>query len=144
MALRRALAGLVAVGMTVLAAGSAEALSWRRATCSEFRQSALDHDALVRATVARTWNPRTSEEQWSSEVEARVKEGITGRGLPRGQRLIYTAQVSEISGVQFGFIPAEGEEIVLFLNRGSDRRWAVASTMTAADYDLYWVRRCAF
>lgn len=141
---RRALAGLLAVGAAVMAAGSADALSWRRATCNEFRSAALDHDALVRARVARTWDLRAGEEQWTSEVEATVRESIAGRGLPRGIPIVYTARVSEISGVQFGFIPKEGDEVILYVNRGDDRRWSATSAVSAADFDRYWVPRCAF
>jgi len=138
----RALAALVALCVAV-PAGGAGALSWSRASCETFQRSTLDHAAVVRARVARTWNPREGEEERSAEVEATVREAITGR-LPRGSALTFKARASEISGVQFGFIPAEGDEIILFIDRDADRRFFVKWTMPAREWDAYWVRRCAF
>jgi hypothetical protein len=140
---RHARFGLLAGCATVLAAGAADALSWSRQGCDAFRRSALDHDAFVRATVVRTWDHRASEEQRSAEVETRVKETILGR-LPRGMSMVFTATESEIGGMPFGFIPAEGVETVLFVDRDADRRWVVKSAMTADEYDRDWVPRCAF
>lgn len=144
---RRALFGLLAVGAAVFAAGAADAMSWSRASCDEFRRSALDRDAVIRARVARTWDQRAGEEQWTSQVDATTREGITG-GVPRGTSLVFTATAVEIGGVRFGFIPAVGEDIILFLDRDLDRapgrRWVVKSSMTAKEYDRYWVPRCAF
>lgn len=140
---RRALAGLLVVGAAVLSAGSAQALSWSRASCEEFRQSVLDHDAFVRASVVRTWDHRTGEDWSSAEVETRADEAILGR-VPRGLTMVFTATASEISGTQFGYIPTEGEEAVLFLDRDPGRPWVVRSAMSAEHYDRYWVPRCAF
>ncbi|ATQ41018.1 hypothetical protein [Caulobacter mirabilis] len=140
---RRALAGLLAVGATILVAGSADALSWSRPSCEEFRRSLLDGDAFVRARVSKTWDLKVEEEQRSSKVEAAVREAILGQ-YPRGARVAFTAREVEFSGVQFGFIPAEGDEIMLVLDQRSGRRWTVNSTMTAAEYEQYWVPRCGF
>ena len=86
----------------------------------------------------------SSVQDWSSaEVEARVDETILGR-VPRGMTMVFTATVSEISGVQFGSIPAEGDEAVLFLDRDRDRRWLVKSAMAARDYERDWALRCGF
>lgn len=58
--------------------------------------------------------------------------------------MMFTATATEINGVQFGYIPAEGDEAVLFLDRDRDRRWIVKSAMAAKDYDRDWALRCAF
>ncbi len=140
---RRALLASFATAGAVLAAGGAEALSWSRASCEAFRQSVLDHDAFVRASVVRAWDHRAGEAWSSAEVEITVDEPILGR-VPRGATMMFTATATEINGVQFGYIPAEGDEAVLFLDRDRDRRWIVKSTMTARDYDRDWALRCAF
>lgn len=140
---RRTLLAPVAVGVTLLTPGGAEALSWSRASCDEFRQSVLDHDAFVRASVVRAWDHRAGEEWSSAEVEVAVDEPILGR-VPRGTTMVFTATAEEISGTQFGYIPAEGDEAILFLDRDPGRPWVVKSVMTATDYDRYWVLRCAF
>jgi len=139
----RALLASVAVGATMLTAGGADALSWSRPSCAAFRQSALDHDALIRARVIRTWDHRAGEDWLSAEVEVKVEEAILGR-VPRDVTMVFTAQATEINGTQFGYIPAEGGEAILFLDREPGRRWVVKSAMTAREYDRYWVRRCGF
>lgn len=134
---------LVALGATALTAGVADALSWSRASCEAFRRSVLAHDAFVRVNVVTARDHRAGEDWSSAEVEARVDETILGR-VPRGMTMVFTATVSEISGVQFGYIPAEGDEAVLFLDRDRDRRWLVKSAMAARDYDRDWALRCGF
>ena len=140
---RRVLLATVATAGAVLSAGGAEALSWSRASCEAFRQSVLDHDAFVRASVVKAWDHRAGEDWSSAEVEARVNETILGR-IPRGMTMMFTATATEINGVQFGYIPAEGDEAVLFLDRDRGRRWVVKSAMAAKDYDRDWALRCAF
>ena len=140
---RRALLATVAVGATVLAAGGAGALSWSRASCDEFRQSVLDHDAFVRASVVRAWDHRAGEEWLSAEIEVAVDEPILGR-VPRGATMAFTATALEINGTQFGYIPSRGDEAILFLDRDPGRPWVVKTVMNATDYDRYWVPRCAF
>jgi hypothetical protein len=140
---RRALLASLATAGAVLAASGAEALSWSRPSCEAFRQSVLDHDAFVRASVVKAWDHRAGEDWSSAEVEARVNETILGR-IPRGMTMMFTATATEINGVQFGYIPAEGDEAVLFLDRDRGRRWVVKSAMPAKDYDRDWALRCAF
>ena len=140
---RRALLATVAVGATVLAAGGANALSWSPASCDAFRRSVLDHGGFVRASVVRTWDHRAGEEQSSAQAEVRVEEAILGR-VPRGLTMVFTATASEIGGTRFGYIPSEGDEAVLFLDRDPGRPWVVRSAMSAEHYDRYWVPRCAF
>lgn len=139
----RALLASLAVGGTVLAAGGAHSLSWSPPSCDEFRRSALEHDAFIRARVVRTWDHRAGEELSSAEVEVGVDEPILGQ-LPRGMSIVFTATEVEISGMPFGYIPAEGDETVLFVDRDPARRWVVSSAMPADAYERDWVRRCAF
>ena len=141
---RRALFGFLAGGVAVLATGEANALSWGRKSCHQFRRDVLDQDAVVTARVTRILARVESEGGRSSEIEARVTRAITGAMQP-GRTFLFTARIYELNGMNVGYIPDEGDDTVLFLVRRESARggWAVESAMPESQYNGWAARRCA-